>query len=671
MKDRRKRKGIVSWSAFFWSTLLLAFSCILFTTLAFSPFSTFHDFSHSIKWENTLRTNFHATITIRETVLLPDQALLFLNYPSSFRFHAKRDLLCLYFSAHSTHMLTQPPIQLHFTRFREQIVRCALPPRGNTVSLLIKSEGALPTKDSSTHKWTPLVYEALFDRDNTTIVFVKGLNLRPEKLVEPSRFQCIYGWDFVKPKFFLKSDVMSVAQEVIRCKTPKSILTGQDRPQSPTQAQAQAQSIKVSIQMKGKEIFPSVARPGLRPPDSTSKQKAHEMCICTMLRNQARFMKEWVMYHSKIGVQRWFIYDNNSDDDLENVISFLRSVGYNISHHLWPWVKSQEAGFAHCALRARASCEWVGFIDVDEFFHVKEKEGLHSVIWHHAKLENNVGEIRTPCYSFGPSGLREMPREGVTVGYTCRLRVRERHKSIVRPEALNQSLINVVHHFHLRSPFVFVDVESSVMIINHYKYQVWKVFKEKFYRRVATYVADWKEEQNVRSKDRAPGLGTKAVEPKDWANRFCEVKDMGLRNWVLRNFLDRRTRLLPWQPQFEHHLRRKRWRRKEEKPFFFVYPIPLAMVDAITQTQRVYTVVLKEASAERGPTRPPPTNPSHNVKRKVAPTVGEGATQKKGKAITQPAPQPSAPQPSACQPYPAPCPLIHVRAQSGGHLDRS
>lgn len=497
-----------------------------------------------------------ATITIRETVVLPDQVLIFLNYPPSFRFYTKHDLQCVYFTSGSAPQLTQEPIQLHSTRLHEQIVRCPIPPRGDTESLVtIKSNSnnsPFPTGDSSsTHQWDSLVYEALFDRDNTTLVFVKGLNLRPERLVEPSRFHCVYGWDFKNPRFLLKSDVVSAAQEIVRCKTPVSIL--------------KANSVKVSIQVEGRGIFPSVAMPGLHPPpQGPPKRKAHDLCICTMIRNQARFMREWVMYHAKIGVQRWFIYDNNSDDDVENVIAFLQSVGYNVTWHPWPWVKTQEAGFAHCALRARASCDWVGFIDVDEFFHVKVKGGLHGVIWHHTRLgNNNVGEIRTPCYSFGPSGLKEVPREGVMVGYTCRLGARERHKSIVKPEALNRSLINVVHHFHLREPFVPVDVENGVMVINHYKYQVWEVFKEKFYRRVATYVADWQQEQNVGSKDRVPGLGTKAVEPADWSNRFCEVKDMGLRNWVLRNFKDRRTHLLPWQPEFERHLKKKR--RQKEK----------------------------------------------------------------------------------------------------------
>ncbi|KAK7338441.1 hypothetical protein VNO77_19051 [Canavalia gladiata] len=569
MKDRRKRNHVVSWSTFFWCTVFVVFSSILLTTFTFSPFRPFH-LSPLLKGRTPMvESKIHdqsrpPTITIREMVLLPDEALIFLNYPPSFHFYNKRDLNCVYFSANSTRSkpkLTEPPIQLHLARFREQIVRCPLPPLGNTISLLIRSKGVIETNESLIYKWEPLVYEALLDHDNTTIVFVKGLNLRPERLAEPSRFQCLYGWDFKNPKLSLKSKVISAAQEIIRCKTPKSILNGRAQTHGPNQTH----SIKVSIQLQDKIVFPSIARPGLQSQLKKIKRKTHELCVCTMLHNQARFMKEWVMYHTKIGVQRWFIYDNNSDDDIHNVITFLRSIGYNITQHLWPWVKAQEAGFAHCALRARASCKWVGFIDVDEFFNVKVKGGLRRVIRQYDRLGDNVREIRTPCYSFGPSGLREIPKEGVMVGYTCRLRERERHKSIVRPEALNKSLINVVHHFHLRAPFVAVNVDRGEMMINHYKYQVWNVFKEKFYRRVATYVTDWQEEQNVGSKDRVPGLGTQAIEPPDWANRFCEVTDMWLRNSVLRNFVDRRTRLLPWQPEFEQYFRKKR-RRKFKRP---------------------------------------------------------------------------------------------------------
>ncbi|KAF9624684.1 hypothetical protein IFM89_012977 [Coptis chinensis] len=104
------------------------------------------------------------------------------------------------------------------------------------------------------------------------------------------------------------------------------------------------------------------------------------------------------------------------------------------------------------------------------------------------------------------------------VGYTCRLQSPERHKSIVRLDALDSTLLNVVHHFHLRSGY-----------------------------RVATYVTDWKENQNEGSKDRAPGLGTEAIEPPNWPLQFCEVWDTGLRDFIISNLADPITGMLPWE----------------------------------------------------------------------------------------------------------------------------
>ncbi|KAJ6302143.1 hypothetical protein OIU77_016272 [Salix suchowensis] len=546
MKDRRKR-DVVSWNRFFWCTLFLVFSCVLFSAFTFRFFFFGEKFHPEIV--STWRTptmealsGDSAVVTapsIRETVILPDQVLVFLKYPPSSRLFTKEDLLCVYFPANKSSSQSQrrlPPNHIDGKDVDDQIVRCPLIPHGYSVSIALKSGGYI--HPGPTHRWDSLVYEALIDRDNTTVVFVKGLNLRPEKLSNASRFECVYGWDFRRPKFLLRSQVISMAQEIVRCKTPLSILGTPQMVNS---------SIKASIRVKGRGTLHSIARPGFRPHPGTPERKPHEMCICTMLRNQARFLREWVMYHAQIGVQSWYIYDNNSDDDIEDVMESLVNAGLNISRRVWPWIKTQEAGFAHCALRARESCEWVGFIDVDEYFYSPLGLSLHDVISNQSDSGNDVAEIRTSCYSFGPSGLKHAPPQGVTAGYTCRLGAPERHKSIVKPEALNSSLINVVHHFHLSEGSRYVNADRGVLVINHYKYQVWEVFKEKFYRRVATYVTDWQNEQNVGSKDRAPGLGTRAVEPPDWSSKFCEVTDTGLRDLVLHKFMDPLTSHLPWE----------------------------------------------------------------------------------------------------------------------------
>ncbi|KAJ8749849.1 hypothetical protein K2173_013764 [Erythroxylum novogranatense] len=543
MKDRKR--DVVSWSRFFWCTVFVVVFCVLFTSFSFSSFRLlfrehFHPQIVSIWPKPTMEaiageSLASAVVAIRDIVIFPDQILIFLIYPPSARLFTKEDIRCVYFSPNSSHpAFIRPPHHIDGQGLLGQIVRCPLNPRGLTISLILKSGVLLPHR-GLTHRWNSLVYEASIDRDNATIAFVKGLNLRPDKLYEVSRFECVYGWDFRRTKLLLRSTVISIAQEIVRCETPLSILN------------APYNGIKVSIRATGRRTMRSIARLGLQLPSepSTGSQKPYEMCVCTMLRNQARFLREWIMYHGRIGVQRWFIYDNNSDDDIEEIIVSLVDAHFNISRHVWPWIKTQEAGFAHCALRARASCEWVGFIDIDEFFHMPLGSSLHQVLSNY----RNMSEIRVTCHSFGPSGLNHVPTEGVMISYTCRLLTSERHKSIVRPEALNSTLINVVHHFHLRDGFRFVNADRGMLVINHYKYQVWEVFKEKFYRRVATYVTDWQNKQNVGSKDRTPGLGTRAIEPPDWSSRFCEVTDTGLRDRVLKSFKDPMSNVLPWQKE--------------------------------------------------------------------------------------------------------------------------
>ncbi|CAK8536895.1 unnamed protein product [Lathyrus sativus] len=414
--------------------------------------------------------------------------------------------------------------------------------------------------------WDRVAYEAMLDGD-TVVVFVKGLNLRPHKISDPTNFRCHFGLrsfhkDGVGASFLLSTRAVSVAQEIVRCDLPQSIINKPDK----------ARGVRVTVsnlsgnlrRRQVRTLLPSVARIG-----SGSVRKSgekHELCVCTMVWNQASALREWIMYHSWLGVERWFIYDNNSDDDIENVVNDLDSKGFNVSRKVWPWIKTQEAGFSHCALRAREDCKWVGFFDVDEFFYfpnefrrpnelgesststsgVPGEKSLRSMVANFSS-STSIAEIRTACHSFGPSGLTSHPKQGVTIGYTCRLQSPERHKSIVRPDLLDASLLNVVHHFQLKEGYESYNMPEHSVIVNHYKYQVWESFKAKFFRRVATYVVDWQQDQNKGSKDRAPGLGTEAIEPDNWRLRFCEVKDTGLKDYVLSVFADPVTGSMPWE----------------------------------------------------------------------------------------------------------------------------
>ena len=87
--------------------------------------------------------------------------------------------------------------------------------------------------------WEKVVYEAVLDGD-TAVLFVKGLNLRPHKRSDPTRFSCDFGfgnWGKDEEGFLLTTEAVTAAQEVVRCLLPRSIRNSPER----------AQGIRVSL----------------------------------------------------------------------------------------------------------------------------------------------------------------------------------------------------------------------------------------------------------------------------------------------------------------------------------------------------------------------------------------------------------------------------------------
>lgn len=378
--------------------------------------------------------------------------------------------------------------------------------------------------------WKRLVYGfAPLADEGDLLLFVKGLSHSKRSLL-PHGLECQYG-DKVR------TQVVAFCQENVRCKLPP-----------PHRIQHEVNGKRVTLVLKD-YIFPSVVRFSLGTGHFGTHTAVVEevrrpffLCACTLVWNGAKFLKEWIMYHSFLGVQRFFLYDNNSDDDIDFVLESLHS--YNVSRHPWPWLKTQEASFSHCAVRASSQCMWVAFIDLDEFIFPRSflpseerkitEPPLHGLIKEYDRVDKGkLGQLKISNFNFGPSGLNTLSKSGQMVNYICRMSLPKRVKSIVRASAIHPSYCSRVHYFELKAGYLAAQAVRKDAIIHHYKYHVWKDFKLKFVRRAATFVTDWEQNKDLDSFDRTPGLGTQAVEPHDWAHQFCEIEDTSLRDYVM------------------------------------------------------------------------------------------------------------------------------------------
>jgi Glycosyltransferase family 92 len=142
---------------------------------------------------------------------------------------------------------------------------------------------------------------------------------------------------------------------------------------------------------------PLVAAPGLH------------LGIVVIVRNEAPYLEEWLAYHVALGVDHVFLYDNGSDDELQQVVERHVNHGLLTIVH-WPLPGGQLDAYSHALRFFGPSVDWLAFIDVDEFIVPLVDDDIPAFL---ARF-SDAADIRIPRVDFGFSGHRSPP-EGLTI----------------------------------------------------------------------------------------------------------------------------------------------------------------------------------------------------------------------------------------------------------------
>lgn len=218
-------------------------------------------------------------------------------------------------------------------------------------------------------------------------------------------------------------------------------------------------------------------------------QPKHYLAVCAIAKNEGPYFKEWVEWHLKQGVEKFYIYDNESTDCTREVLTPYIDNGM-VEYRYFPGHRKQLAAYDDCLDRHRMDARWIAFIDLDEFIvpvkdnsvkeslnrfeafsaveinwliygsggaktkqsgTVMERFRYHSVPNHY--LNRHVKSIVNPRYVFAMIGCHEVARiSGCTV---------DTHGNPVKK------------HFRDREPL------QDVLRINHYAVRSYEEFLEK------------------------------------------------------------------------------------------------------------------------------------------------------------------------------------------------
>jgi hypothetical protein len=179
------------------------------------------------------------------------------------------------------------------------------------------------------------------------------------------------------------------------------------------------------------------------------------LAIAAIYRNEAAYLREWIEFHRLVGVERFFLYNNESTDDHMDVLGPYIADG-TVAWEDFPGFPPQLRCYQHCIDTHRHDARWIAFIDLDEFLFSPTSRPVPEIL---RGYEEHPG-VAVNCLQFGTSGHQTPPAGLVVENYTRRLgleRPRSRIvKSIVDPERAVKVGSNA-HHFVYRDGGTAVD----------------------------------------------------------------------------------------------------------------------------------------------------------------------------------------------------------------------
>lgn len=142
--------------------------------------------------------------------------------------------------------------------------------------------------------------------------------------------------------------------------------------------------------------------------------KKQKIAICAIFKNEAKYLYEWISFHQLMGIGHFFLYNNNSTDDFIEVIRLFDESTITLID--WPRQPGQISAYNHCLYRFGDQCDWLAFIDIDEFLYCPDSTPLPDFMDRY----KNYGGLGINWMVFGSSGHKTKPDGDVTRNYLMR-----------------------------------------------------------------------------------------------------------------------------------------------------------------------------------------------------------------------------------------------------------
>ena len=155
------------------------------------------------------------------------------------------------------------------------------------------------------------------------------------------------------------------------------------------------------------------------------------------------YIREWIDYHHKIGVEHFYISDNGSNPPLQAILQDYIAKGL-VVYTYDRRQKPQCAVYNECIAKYREESKWIGFFDADEFFVLRKHSNIRDFLSNYEKF----GALSVCWVMFGSNG-HDQKQKSILRSYTTRANEHHQahYKTIAQPARVKRySIHNVEYH---------------------------------------------------------------------------------------------------------------------------------------------------------------------------------------------------------------------------------
>jgi len=210
----------------------------------------------------------------------------------------------------------------------------------------------------------------------------------------------------------------------------------------------------------------------------------HTLAFVAIVKNEGLYLAEWIEYHKLVGVEKFYIYDNDSTDNIRDVLAPYIARG-DVEYMFWSGKCQQIMAYNFALKKHRMDTRWMGFIDLDEFVVPLQKLTISEVL---EDYKGHVG-LAMNWLIYGDNGHKTRTDGLVIERFTAHaLQAHPWVKTIINPRAAfamkvhhgvfigNQAAVNEMGRKCrqcIRKPSI------STIRINHYWGKTWEEYQQK------------------------------------------------------------------------------------------------------------------------------------------------------------------------------------------------